>query len=82
MKLGPVVLKGYVSMAPPFVPEPGSPVVATLGMNVVQLINLPVFLPRSPDFTYRRCFWVGDTFEYRGEDRVTLGEDAAYRIEH
>ncbi len=34
-------------MAPLFVPEPGSPVVVTLGMNVVQLINLPVFLPRS-----------------------------------
>ena len=29
-------------MAPLFVPEPGSPVVATLGMNVVQLLNLPV----------------------------------------
>ena len=34
-------------MAPPFVPEPGSLVVAALGMNVVQLINLPALFPKK-----------------------------------
>ncbi len=44
-------------MAPPFVPEPGSPVVTILGMNVVQLLNLPIFLPHSDKSSQLKVCW-------------------------